>query len=118
MCKTYGLKNVVNLFSSIKSFISSSLNSINFLSYLVSLFFIIEAKSVEDQGDGILFNVYCYNIQPGVTINYADGSNQADGTATAATKEPVATKGRLPPHRGEGAHRANLSAARPTAPPE
>lgn len=38
----------------------------------------IEACSVEDKGKGICFNVFCYNIQPGVVINYADGSNYAD----------------------------------------
>ena len=38
----------------------------------------IEAYSVEDKGKGISFNVYCYNVQPGVIINYADGSNKAD----------------------------------------
>ena len=31
-----------------------------------------------DKGKGISFNVYCYNVQPGVIINYADGSNKAD----------------------------------------
>lgn len=35
----------------------------------------MEAQSVEDNGDGICFNVYVYNNQPGVTINYADGSS-------------------------------------------
>lgn len=35
----------------------------------------IEAYSVEDDGDGICFNVYCYNAQPGVKINYSDGSS-------------------------------------------
>ncbi len=38
----------------------------------------IEAYSVEDKGKGISFNVYCYNVQPGVIINYTDGSNKAD----------------------------------------
>ena len=38
----------------------------------------MEAKSVEDNGDGILFNVYCFNAQPGVRINYATGDSQAD----------------------------------------
>ena len=38
----------------------------------------IEAYSVEDKGKGISFNVYCYNVQPGVTINYTNGSNKAD----------------------------------------
>ena len=37
----------------------------------------IEAWSVEDFGKGISFNVYCYNIQPGVIINYKDGSSEA-----------------------------------------
>ena len=35
----------------------------------------IEAKSVEDQGKGIQFNVYCYNVQPRVKIDYATGEN-------------------------------------------
>ena len=36
---------------------------------------LMEAKSVEDNGEGICFNVYCYNVQPGVEIDYSDGSN-------------------------------------------
>lgn len=36
----------------------------------------VEAFSVEDNGDGICFNVYCYNNQPGVRINYANGESQ------------------------------------------
>ena len=36
----------------------------------------IESYSVEDKGRGISFNVFCYNVQPGVDINYADGSNE------------------------------------------
>lgn len=36
---------------------------------------LIEARSVEDDGAGIEFCVYCYNVQPGVTIDYRDGSN-------------------------------------------
>ena len=38
----------------------------------------MEAESVEDGGDGVRFNVYCYNVQPGVVIDYADGSNYAE----------------------------------------
>lgn len=37
----------------------------------------MEAKSVED--DEIEFNVYVYNNQPGVTINYATGESWEDG---------------------------------------
>lgn len=35
----------------------------------------MEAYSVEDNGEGISFNVYCYNNQPGVTIDYATGES-------------------------------------------
>lgn len=35
----------------------------------------LEAWSVEDDGAGVCFHVYVYNIQPGVTINYATGES-------------------------------------------
>lgn len=35
----------------------------------------MEAQSVEDDGEGIAFNVYCYNVQPGVEIDYATGDS-------------------------------------------
>ncbi|MGN0598998.1 MAG: DNA/RNA non-specific endonuclease [Oscillospiraceae bacterium] len=41
----------------------------------------MEAYSVEDKGKGVSFNVYCYNVQPGITIDYKDGSSRlSDGT--------------------------------------
>ena len=36
----------------------------------------IEALSVEDKGEGICFNVYCYNVQPGIEINYLTGDSK------------------------------------------
>lgn len=33
----------------------------------------LEAVSVEDGGEGISFNVFCYNAEPGVEISYSDG---------------------------------------------
>ncbi len=38
----------------------------------------MEARSVEDDGDGVQFNVYCYNVQPGVEIDYSTGYNHAE----------------------------------------
>ena len=35
----------------------------------------MEAFSVEDKGEKICFNVYVYNVQPGVVINYATGES-------------------------------------------
>lgn len=35
----------------------------------------IEARSVEDQGQGICFHVYCYNVQPGIILDYATGES-------------------------------------------
>lgn len=40
---------------------------------------LMEALSVEDDGNGIQFCVYCYNVQPGVTIDYATGENWLEG---------------------------------------
>ena len=54
-------------------------------SYLVANGVLIEAKSVEDNGGGILFNVYCYNVQPGVGINYENGDSWLDGTTGSAS---------------------------------
>ena len=47
---------------------------------LVASGVLMEAKSVEDNGEGILFNVFCYNVQPGIEINYADGSSKLSET--------------------------------------
>lgn len=60
----------------------------------------LEAYSVEDSGDGICFNVYVYNVQPGITINYATGSSylteasdttQPDNSGNAGTTAPETT---------------------------
>ena len=42
---------------------------------LVASGVLIEATSVEDNGEGICFNVYVYNCQPGITIDYANGDS-------------------------------------------
>ncbi len=36
----------------------------------------MEAYSVEDDGDGICFNVFVYNIQPDIEIDYLDGESR------------------------------------------
>ncbi len=41
----------------------------------------MEALSVEDGGSGVCFNVYVYNVQPGVEIDYATGDSWLSGSA-------------------------------------
>lgn len=40
---------------------------------------VMEAESIEDNGGGVNFNVYCYNVQPGVKIDYSNGDNWLKG---------------------------------------
>lgn len=50
--------------------------------YLLALGVQMEALSVEDNGNGIKFNVFCYNVQPGVGIDYATGDSWSNGSMT------------------------------------
>ena len=53
----------------------------------------MEAESVEDNGDGILFNVYCFNAQPGIAIDYATGDSHKDDSIVAdASKSTTAAE--------------------------
>ena len=47
---------------------------------------LMEAWSVEDEGEGICFNVFVYNIQPGIEIDYKTGESWLAGEGSA-TKE-------------------------------
>lgn len=38
----------------------------------------LEGYSVEDNGEGICFNVYCYNVQPDISIDYSTGESFLD----------------------------------------
>lgn len=52
----------------------------------------LEAYSVEDKGDGICFNVFIFNVQPGVKIDYLTGeSSLEDESTTTPTPKPSAT---------------------------
>lgn len=42
----------------------------------------MEAMSVEDDGDGLSFNVFCYNVQPGIDIDYKTGDNKLSEDTT------------------------------------
>lgn len=48
----------------------------------------MEAVSVEDNGDGVCFNVFVYNVQPCITIDYATGKSSL-GPGTGISTESV-----------------------------
>ena len=80
-------------------------------SELVARGVLMEAQSVEDGGSGLSFNVYCYNVQPGVTINYSDGSSFAgteidtdDGETTVYILNTRSMKFHYPDCSGAGKH--------------
>ena len=54
---------------------------------LVARGVVMEAMSVEDQGDGVCFEVYVYNVQPGIAIDYATGESWEEGSAPAGDEE-------------------------------
>lgn len=51
----------------------------------------MEALSVEDNGAGIKFCNFVFNIQPNVSINYADGTNSLISAPSETTKQTVKT---------------------------
>lgn len=46
----------------------------------------MEALSVEDGGEGVSFNVYVYNIQPGISIDYETGESSSEDKKAAPSK--------------------------------
>lgn len=52
----------------------------------------MEAQSVEDEGEGIQFNVFCYNVQPGIGIDYATGNSWQDDLTPASDQSSVPTE--------------------------
>lgn len=52
---------------------------------LVARGVIMEGYSVEDSGAGVCFNVYCYNNQPEIEIDYQNGKSKFVGSSTSTT---------------------------------
>ena len=51
----------------------------------------MEAKSVEDNGEAIQFNVFVYNVEPGVTIDYVTGESWESSETPQVTSKGSAT---------------------------
>ena len=53
---------------------------------------LMEALSMDDNGEGICFNVFCYNEQPGIIIDHSNGDSKAeDGSAPYGSSAVVTT---------------------------
>jgi len=77
---------------------------------------LMEAKSVEDDGADILFNVFCYNVQPGISIDYATGESSLDGSAIAQEEGGSAKEGApasVQEQQGRSAQKQQGRAAQP-----
>jgi len=53
---------------------------------------LMEGWSVEDNGEGICFNVFCYNVQPGIKIDYATGDSETEDGSAPYGSSAVVTK--------------------------
>lgn len=56
---------------------------------LVARGVLMEAWSVEDDGDGVCFCVFVYNVQPGIEINYFNGVSRVIGDSYVDLDQPV-----------------------------
>ncbi len=80
---------------------------------LVASGVLMEGRSVEDGGAGVLFCVYCYNVQSGITIDYAtgDSSESADAGNSAQVRTnqaaPTATQAAATANQTEAAYIGN-----------
>lgn len=52
---------------------------------------LMEAQSVEDNGAGITFCVYCYNVQPGIVVDYVTGDSYQTSTPSQPSGETTGT---------------------------
>lgn len=50
---------------------------------------LMEGYSVDDEGEDICFCVYAYNVQPGITIDYATGDSTASGNTPPGQQSAV-----------------------------
>lgn len=55
--------------------------------FLLAFGVLMEAYSVEDDGEGICLNVFCYNVQPGVELTYESGESCRAEVPTETTTE-------------------------------
>lgn len=79
----------------------------------------MEGFSIEDNGEGIMFNIYVPNIQPGVEINYADGSSVGpEGPAQEGDVKEYNASGGSNSSSGAGSSSSSSTTPPPAPEPE
>ena len=71
----------------------------------------MEAYSVEDKGKGVCFNVYLYNVQPNIEIDYKTGESKLSAT-TATTSSEAASGTYILNTNSKKFHKPNCSGAK------
>ena len=73
----------------------------------------MEAESVEDNGRGVCFNVFVYNVEDGVEIDYDTGESEPDGTVsgleTSTGKASSNGNGKANGHKSHAGSQANCA---------
>ncbi|WP_241158236.1 DNA/RNA non-specific endonuclease [Adlercreutzia sp. ZJ138] len=80
---------------------------------LVASGVLMEARSVEDDGWGLEFCVWCYNVEPGVAIDYKTGDSWPDNTSNFAA---VSANGEDENNENAAAHGSTQGALQTGAP--
>ena len=74
----------------------------------------MEAKSVEDNGEAVQFNVFVYNVEPGVEIDYVTGkSRESSDVPHVATGGEATTTGASTAPNATGKEASNASVKSP-----
>lgn len=71
----------------------------------------MEAVSVEDKGEGVSFNVFCYNVQPGIDIDYATGDNRLSDDTYMLEQYLAGRFAVIPNTRGSAGNPGGISGA-------
>ena len=53
----------------------------------------MEAYSVEDEGEGVCFHVFVYNVQPGIVIDYSTGESHLQEDGGKSEEEQIEIRG-------------------------
>ena len=66
---------------------------------------LLEAYSVEDNGQGVSFCVYCYNVQPTIIIDYTTGASRMENDISNIEMPPVEPDISNNENAGQGVYR-------------